>query len=158
MSNYLWPPWTAAPQDSLSFTVSWSLLKLMSTESVMPSNDLILCDSLLLPPSIFSNTRVFSNEVALHIGWIGTSASASSLSMNTQGWYPLGLTGFISLWSKGLSRVFSSTTVWKHQFFRENLSGFHIRFFYMAIIVLKNFPLFLFVECFYLEKMLDFVK
>ena len=81
-----------------------------------------------------------------------------NLSMNTQGWYPLGLIGFISLWSKGLSRVFSSTTVWKHQFLKENLSGFHIRFFYMAIIVLKNFPLFLFVECFYLEKMLDFIK
>ena len=88
---------------------------------------------------------------------IGTSASASGLLMNTQGWFPLGLTCFISLQSKGLSRVFCSTTVWKYQF-KENLSVFHIRFFYMAIIMLKNFPLFLFVECFYLERLLDFVK
>ena len=62
-------PWTAARQASLSFTNSWSSLKLTSTESVMPLNDLVLCQSLLLPPSIFLSIRVFSNELALHIRW-----------------------------------------------------------------------------------------
>ena len=62
-------PWTAAYQASLSFTISWSLLKLMSIESVMPSNHLILCHPLLLLPSIFSSIRVFSNESALWIRW-----------------------------------------------------------------------------------------
>ena len=62
-------PWTVARQASLSFTISWSLLKLMSTESVMPSNLLILCHPLLLPPSIFPSIRVFSNELALCIRW-----------------------------------------------------------------------------------------
>ena len=62
-------PWTAARQASLSITNSWNLLKLMSIESVMPSNHLILCHPLLLLPSIFPNIRVFSNESALHIRW-----------------------------------------------------------------------------------------
>ena len=62
-------PWTAACQASLSITNSWSLLKLMSTESMMPSNHLILCHPLFLPPSIFPSIRVFSNESALHIRW-----------------------------------------------------------------------------------------
>ena len=62
-------PWTAACQASLSFTISWSLLKLMSIESVMPSNHLILCCPLLLLPSIFPSIRVFSSESALHIRW-----------------------------------------------------------------------------------------
>ena len=62
-------PWTAARQASLSFTISWSLLKLMSIESVMPSKYLILCQPLLLSPSIFPSVRVFSNESVLHIGW-----------------------------------------------------------------------------------------
>ena len=62
-------PWTAARQASLSITNSWSLLKLMSIESVMPSNHLILCCLLLLPPSIFPNIRVFSNESVFHIRW-----------------------------------------------------------------------------------------
>ena len=61
-------PWTAACQASLSFTTSWSLLKPMSTESVMPSNNLVLCHLLLLP-SVFPSIRVFSNELALHIRW-----------------------------------------------------------------------------------------
>ena len=65
----LWPPWTAAHQTSLSITNSWSLLKLMSIESVMPSNHLILCHPLLLLPSIFPSIRVFSNELALQIRW-----------------------------------------------------------------------------------------
>ena len=62
-------PWTTAHQASLSITNSWSLLKLMSIESVMPSNHFILCHPLLLLPSIFSSIRVFSNESALHIRW-----------------------------------------------------------------------------------------
>ena len=62
-------PWTAARQASLSFTVSWSLLRLTSTESMMPSNQLVLCRPLLLPPSIFPSIRVFSSEWALHIRW-----------------------------------------------------------------------------------------
>ena len=103
--------------DPLSFTISWPLLKLMSIESMMPSNHLILCCLLLLP--IFPNIRVFSNELAFHISWpkYWSLASASVLPVNMQGWFPLGLTGLTSLQSKGLSRVFSSTTVWKHRFF-----------------------------------------
>ena len=62
-------PWTAAHQASLSFTISWSLLKLMSIRSVMPSNHLFLCHPLLLLPSIFPSIRVFINESALHIRW-----------------------------------------------------------------------------------------
>ena len=62
-------PWTAARQASLSFTYSWSLLKLVSIESVMPSNHLIFCRPLLLSPSIFPSIRVFSNESALCIKW-----------------------------------------------------------------------------------------
>ena len=62
-------PWNVARQASLSFTISWSLLRLMSIESVMPSNHLILCCPLLLLPSIFPSIRVFSNELALHIRW-----------------------------------------------------------------------------------------
>ena len=107
-------PWTAACQAFLSFTISQSLLRFMSTESVIPSNHLILCHPLLLLPSIFPSIRVFSNESALHIR--GPKASVSVIPMNTQSWFPLGLTSLISLLSKGLSRVFSSTTIQKQQF------------------------------------------
>ena len=62
-------PWTAAHQACLSLTISWSLLKLVSIESVMPSNHLILCQPLLLPPSVFPSIRIFSNESVLHIRW-----------------------------------------------------------------------------------------
>ena len=101
-------PWTAACQAFLSITNSQSLLKLMSIESVMPSNHLILCRPLLLLPSIFPSFRVFSNESVLRIRWqsIGVSASASVLPMNIQDWFPLGCTGWVSLQSKGFSRVF----------------------------------------------------
>ena len=78
----------------------------MSIESVMPSNHLILCCPLFLLPSIFPSIRVFSSESVLHMRWPnGVSASASVLPMNTQDWSPLGWTGWISLQSKGLSRV-----------------------------------------------------
>ena len=69
MSDSLWPPWTAAPQASLSFSISWSLLKLVSIESVMPSDYLILCQHLLFLPSVFPSIRFFSSELALHIRW-----------------------------------------------------------------------------------------
>ena len=121
-------PWTAACQASLSITDSWSLLKLMSIELVMPSNHLILCCPLLLLPSIFpsylqsfpeSRSFPMSQIVTWGSQSIGASASASAsvLPMNIQDWFPLGLTGWISLQSKGLSRVSSNTTVQKHQFF-----------------------------------------
>ena len=105
-------PRAAACQASLSFNVSQSLLKLMSIESVMPSNHLILCGPLLLLPSIFPSIRVFSNESALRKI---LRASASVLEMNIQGRFPSGLTGLVSLQSKGLARVFSSTIIQKHQ-------------------------------------------
>ena len=116
-------PWTVAHQASLFITNSWSLLKLMPIESVMPSKYLILCHSLLLPHSIFPSIRLFSNESVLCIRWqgIGVSASASVLPMNIQDWYPLGWTSWISLQSKGRSRVFSNTAVQKHQFFDSPL-------------------------------------
>ena len=106
-------PWTAACQASLSFTISWSLLKLMSVQSVIPSIHLILYWPLLLLPSIFPSIGVFSYESALHIRWPKYSASASVLLMSIQGRFPLGLTGLISLQSKGFSGVFSSTTIQK---------------------------------------------
>ena len=99
------------------FTTSWRLLKLMSIESVMPSNHIILYHPLLLLPSIFPRIRVFTNESALRIRWPKYWSSASVLPMNIQGCFPLRLTGLISLLFKGPSRVFSSTTVWKHRFF-----------------------------------------
>ena len=102
-------PWTATRQASLSFSISQSLLRLMSIESVMPSNHLMLCCPLLLP-SIFPRINVFSSESALCIRWPKYwSFSFSILSMNIQDWLPLGLSGLISLQSKGLSRVFSNT-------------------------------------------------
>ena len=127
--SHVWPfatPWTAASQASLSITNSWSLFKLMSIKSVMPSNHLILCCPLLLLPSIFPSIRVFSKESVLHIRWpkcwsFSFSASPSVLLMNIQDWFPLGWTGWISLQYKGLSRVFN-TTVQKHQFFGTQLS------------------------------------
>ena len=117
-------PWTAARQASLSITNSWSLLKLMSIESVMPSNHLILCHPLLLLTSIFPSIRLFSNESVLHMRWpkywsFGFSTSASNEY--------LGLISFrmdwLDLFAKGLSRVFFSTTVQKHQFFNTQLSS-----------------------------------
>ena len=91
----------------------------MSIESVMPSNHLILCHPLLLLPSTFPGIRVFSNEFDLRIRWPKDWRFSFSISlpMTIQGWFPIGLTGWISLLFKGLSRVFSSATVQKHQFF-----------------------------------------
>ena len=93
--------------------------------SVMPSNHLILYCPLLLLPSIFPNIRSFQMSQLFTSGDknIGVSASTSVLPMNTQDWFPLGWTGWISLQSKGLLRVFSNTTVQKHQFFSTQPSS-----------------------------------
>ena len=77
-------PWTAAHQASLSITNFWSLLKLMSIESVMPSNHLILCHSLLLPPSILPSTRVFSSESVLCIRWPKSYSFSFSISPSNE--------------------------------------------------------------------------
>ena len=117
-------PWTTARQASLAIANSRSLPKRMSFESVMPSNHFILFHPLLLLPSIFPSIRVFSKESALHIRGqsIGVWASASVLPMNSQDWFPLGWTDWISLQSKALSRAFSSSPDQMHQFFGTKLS------------------------------------
>ena len=110
--------WTAACQASLSFTISWSLLKLMFPESVMPSNYVILCHPLLLLPSIFPSIRVFSSELALRIRWPKNWNFSFSISQPSEysGLISLGLTGLILL-SKEIWRAFSSITIQKHHFF-----------------------------------------
>ena len=130
MFNPLWP-WTATGQASRSIPNSWSLLKLMCIESTMPSNHLILCHPFLLLASVFPSIRVFSSELTLQISWpkYWSFSFSISPSMNIQGWFPFGLTGWISFQSNGLSRVFSNTRVQKHQFFgvQPSLwSNFHI--------------------------------
>ena len=139
LSAYIWPPFwggcyccsvvklcptlhpcgLTAHQASLSFTVFQSLLKLMSIESVMSSNRLILCRPLLLWLQSFPASGSFPMSQFFASGGqsIGASASASVLPMNIQDWFLLGLTGLITSLSKGFSRVFSSTTVQKYQFF-----------------------------------------
>ena len=117
-------PWTTARQASLSITNPWGPSKHMSIESMMPSSHLILCRPLLLLRSIFPSIRVFSNESALCIRW--PKYWSFSFSINPYNEHP-GLisfrwTGWISLQSKELSRVFSNTTIQKHQFFGSQLS------------------------------------
>ena len=124
-------PWIAARQASLSITNSWSSLKLTSIESVMSSSHLILCRPLLLLPPIPPSITVFSNESTLHMRWPKYWSFSFNIipSKEHPGWSPLEWTGWISLQSKGLSRVFSNTTVQKHQFFGAQLSSqsnFHI--------------------------------
>ena len=109
-----------------SSTFSWTLLKLMSIQSVMMSSNYpILCYSLLLLPSTFPSIKVFSSELALRIRWAKywSFSFNISLPMNIQSWFPLGWIGWISLLSLGLSGVFSSTTVQKHRFFGTHLYG-----------------------------------
>ena len=84
MSGSLQTPWTAAHQASLSFSISRSLRKLMSIESVMPSNHLILCHPLLLLPSIFPSIRVFSDESVLHIRWPEYWSFSFSISLSNE--------------------------------------------------------------------------
>ena len=117
-------PWITACQASLSITNSGSSPKLMCMESVMPPSHFILCRPLLLLPPIPPSIRVIPMSQLFAWGGqcIGVSASASVLPKNTWDSSPLGWTGWISLQSKGLSRVFSNTTVQKHQFFGAQLS------------------------------------
>ena len=112
-------PWTAAHQASLYITNSLNLPKLMSIESVMPSNNLILCCPFSSRPQSFLASGSFQMSQFFTSGGqsIGLSASASVLPMNIQDRFPLGWTGWISLQSKGLPRVFSNTTVRTHQVF-----------------------------------------
>ena len=115
-------PWTAVCQASLSFTNSQSPPKPMSLESVTPSNHLLLCRSLLLPPSIFPSIRVFSNQSVLCNRWPKYWSFSFNISPSNE--HP-GLISFRMGWldlSKGLSRVFSNTTLQKHQFFGSQLS------------------------------------
>ena len=112
-------PWTPGHQTSLSLTISQSLLQFLSIASVMPSSHLILWCPLLLLPSMFPSIRdcpmswLFSSDDQHS----GVSAPTSVLPMSIQGWFPLRLAGLISLPSQGLLGFFSSTTVWRHQFF-----------------------------------------
>ena len=120
-------PWTTARQASLSITNSRNPPELMSIELVMLSNHLILCHPLLLLSSSFPASGSFPISPLFASGGqsFGVSALISVLLVNTQDWSPLGWTGLISLQSKGLSRVFSNTTVQKHQFFGLYLDGKH---------------------------------
>ena len=125
--SHIWlfaTPWTAACQASLSFTISQSLLRLKFIELMMPSNHLILCCPLLLQPLIFPTIRVFSSELAVHIRWPKYWNFSFSLSPSSE--YS-GLISFKMDWlhllaAKGLSRVFSSTTIRKHQPWRNLVS------------------------------------
>ena len=131
--------WTAACQVFLSFTISQSLIKLMSIKLMMPSNHLILCHPVLLP-SVFPSIRSFPvSQLFAPVGQsIGALASASVPPVNIQGWFPLGLISLISLLFKRLSRVFSSTTVGKRSAFMVQLLHL-IRASLIAQLV-KNLP------------------
>ena len=115
-------PWTAAHQPSLSFTISQSLLKLMSIKSVMPFGHLILCCPLLLLLSIFPSMTVFSSESLFTLGGqsIGASAFVQWIldnPMNIQGWFHLGFSGLISLMLQRTLKNLLQQHIWKHQFF-----------------------------------------
>ena len=139
MSTVLVTPWAVTCQASLFITNSQSLLKLMSIKLVMPSNHLIVCHPLssssLSFPSSFPSILCHSLQAFLASGYFqmsqffssggqstGVSASALVLPMNIQDWFPSGFTGWFSLQSKGLSRVFYNATVQKHQFLSTQLS------------------------------------
>ena len=134
MSNSLWPHESQHAKPPLSITNSRSSRRLASIESVMPSSHLILGHALLPLPPIPPSIRVFPMSQLFTWGSqsIGVSASVSVLPMNTQGWSPSEWTGWISLQSKGLSRVFSNTTVQKHQFFGAQLSSVQLSHPYMT--------------------------
>ena len=121
MSDSLWPHGLLHTRLICPLVISWSLLKFMSSESVMLliSHHLILCCPLFLLPQSFPASESFSMNWLFELGGqsIGTSGTSSVLSMNIRNCFPLGLTGLISLLPKGLWRVFSSTTVWKHLLF-----------------------------------------
>ena len=117
-------PWTAAQWASLSINNSWGLLKVMYIKSAMPSNHLILCVPFSSHLQSFPASGSFQMSQFFASGGqsTGVSDSALVLPMNIQDWFPLGWTGWVSLKSKGLSRVFSNTTVQKHQFFNFHYS------------------------------------
>ena len=124
-------PWIAARQASLSITNTQSSLRLTAIESVMPWTRLILWGPLLLLPPIPPSIRVFSNESTLRMRWLKYWSFSFSIILpkKSQGWSPSEWTGWISLQSKGLTRIFSNTTVQKRQFFGAQLSSqsnFHI--------------------------------
>ena len=117
-------PWTAAHQASLSISNSWSLLKLMSIKSVMPSSHLILCGPLLLPLSIFPSIRVFSKESVLHIGWPKDWSFSFNISPCNEysGMISFRFDWFDLLAVQGTLRGLSNTIVQKHQLFGPQLS------------------------------------
>ena len=118
-------PWISAHQASLSITNSQRSLKLTSIELVMPSSRLILCQALLLLPPISPSIKVFSNESTLRVRWPKYWSFSFNISPSNEhaGLISFSMTGWISLQSKGFSRVFSNTTVQKHQFFGTQLSS-----------------------------------
>ena len=121
-------PWIAARQPSLSFTLSLRVSLTHVHWLVMPSNHLTFCCPLLSLPSLFLNIRIFSYESALQVAKV-LELQHLVLAMNSQDWFPLVLTGLIFLLLKGLLRIFSSSTVWNHQFFGSQPSwwfNFHI--------------------------------
>ena len=133
-------PWTAAHQASLTLTNSQSLLKLMSVESVMPSIHLILCCPLLLPASVFPRIRIFSNESFLHIRWPKYWSFSFSISPSNEnsGLISIRMDGWISLQSKGLSRVFYNTTV---QSINSLIKPWHIvrdSYYYQLLLILTR--------------------
>ena len=138
-------PWTVAHQASLSFTISQRLLKLMCIESVMPSNLFSRLQSFPASGS-FPVSQIFASCGQS----IGASTSASVFPVNIQDWFPLGWTGWISLQSKGLLRVFSSTTVQYHQFFGAH-QFFSVRQYVHHLISFRSQD-FLVVGTFFLTK------
>ena len=133
-------PWIAAHQASLSITISQSLLKLMSIMSMMPSNHLILCHPLLLAPSIFPSIRVFSKKTVLHIRWPKYWSFNYSISTSNEylSWFPLGLTGLISLQSKSLLQHRDSKAS------NEHIKHTYLHLVSSIMLPLKNFCLNLF--------------
>ena len=122
-------PWTAAPQASLSFTVSQSLLKLISAESVMPSNHLILCHPLLLLPSVFPSIRVFSSESALCVRWPKYWNFSFSISPSNEN---SGLISFRMDWSDLLAVQGSLKSLLQHQF--ESISSLVLSLLYSSTL------------------------
>ena len=155
-------PWIAARQASLSITNSWSSLRLMSIESVIPSSHLILSRTLLLLPPIPPSIRV-SQLFTWGGQRTGASALASFLPKKSQGWSPSEWIGWISLQSKGLSRVISNTTVQNHRFFGtyemslgisnflEEISSLSHSFLFLYFFSLINEEGFLISSCYSLE-------
>ena len=125
-------PWTAACQASLSITNYWSLLKLMSFESVMPSNHLILCCPLLLLPSIFHSIRVFSKELALHIKWPMYWSFSNNPSNEYSGWISFRIDWFDCRTVQGTLKSLlqhhnlKASVLWHSAFFMVRVSHLHV--------------------------------